>query len=209
MEFITNWVTQIIIFLLLAAIIDLLIPNNVMKKYIQFVVALILILIFLKPIFSLLNINIQEQIEQAFKQDLTRTEVVDDFEESINIKKGEIESSQDAYILEEMAVQLIEIAQAPIESEFGLVVNDIDFIFAQPEIYTFENLEEMIVYINGANNHKDVVNEIDDVTIDTNKNNSSSNKTSDINEEEIKSKLKEVWELEDMKITLSMEGGGL
>src|SRR5690625_31077 len=87
MDMISQWVGQIIIFLLIAALIDLLIPTNTMKKYIKLVVGIILInnriilttismkkyiklvvgiillLIFLRPIFFLFSIDIENDLE--------------------------------------------------------------------------------------------------------------------------------------------------
>lgn len=76
MEVIIQWVTQIILFIILAAIIDLLIPVDSMKKYVKLAVGLILILILLKPVFYLFNTDIEQAVEtsineldQAYSQD--------------------------------------------------------------------------------------------------------------------------------------------
>src|SRR5699024_37373 len=68
MDVLNQWVGQIIIFVLLATIVDLLIPATAMKKYIKLVVGLILILIFLKPVFHLFDMNIQKTLEDSYAQ---------------------------------------------------------------------------------------------------------------------------------------------
>lgn len=207
MDALITWITQIIIFLLFATIIDLLIPANTMRKYIQFVVGLIMILIFLKPVFYILDIDIQDAIETSFQSEVVESDISDQLDKSINIKKGEIESTQDAYILEEMVVQLKNIAQEPLEKEFGINIVTIDFKFTKPQDYTYENLEELIVYINERDDEKGVIDDVDDVKINTNDFDSSDQKEEHEQTKEIKNKLREVWELDDISITVLEEGG--
>src|SRR5690625_7856369 len=106
MDLLINWVTQIIVFLIFAAIIYLLIPSNIMKRYIQFVVELMLLLIFLQPVFYMFNIDIPQAIETSFKEYLQTDEKVENMDEMIKIQKSEIESTHDAYTLEDMVVQI-------------------------------------------------------------------------------------------------------
>lgn len=81
MDIVINWVTQIILFIVLATIIDLLIPTSSMNKYIKLVVGLILILILLKPIFYVLNIDMETALNKSFQQ------VNDVGEDSESVKK--------------------------------------------------------------------------------------------------------------------------
>lgn len=50
-EIFTDWVTQIILFIILASVIDLLVPANHLQKYVRLAISLILILILLQPVF--------------------------------------------------------------------------------------------------------------------------------------------------------------
>lgn len=203
MDILVNWVTQIIIFVIFAAIIDLLIPANKMKKYIQFVVGLILLLIFLKPAFHIFNIDIKQAIETSFKENIQANEKIDNM---IKIQKSEIESTQDAYILEEMVVQLENLAEEPLAEE-QIELSDIQFSFAESENYTFENLEEIIVYLAATNEEEGVVDDIEEVDINTEEPKLDEEELEDIDTESIKNILQEVWELDDMKITLVWEEG--
>ncbi|SES82876.1 stage III sporulation protein AF [Oceanobacillus limi] len=204
MDLLIQWVTQIIIFIILATIIDLLIPATSMKKYIKFVVGLILILIFLKPFFSLFNIDLQHAfdtpIESIFESDYEES----DIENLIDLQKSEIESSQNAYISEQMAVQFIDLANPPLKEEYQLEISTMDFTFQAESNYSFENLEEVIVYIQESEAGEGTVNAVDDVVINTedpvvNENNA------DL--EGVKQFLTEVWELDDKKLSLNWEGG--
>uniref|UniRef100_UPI0018E19CA6 stage III sporulation protein AF n=1 Tax=Virgibacillus massiliensis TaxID=1462526 RepID=UPI0018E19CA6 len=107
--------TQIILFLLLAAIIDLFIPSGSMKKYIKLVVGLILILILLKPIFFLFNIDIISALEASIDRVEEGRIEEESMENLIESQKNEIDGTQDAYILEQMAVQLNDLAEQPLQ----------------------------------------------------------------------------------------------
>ncbi|MFD2045971.1 stage III sporulation protein AF [Ornithinibacillus salinisoli] len=204
MDLLIQWVTQIVIFILLATIIDLITPATSMKKYIRFVVGLLLILIFLKPFFSLFNIDIQHAFNTSITEFFEESEEEGNIENLIDIQKSEIESTQNAYILEQMAVQLIDLAKDPLIEEYQVEITDLDFTFAAESSYSFENLEEVIVYIRESEKGEGTVYAVDDIVINTEK-----PVEADQNEDldEIKRFLEEVWETEEMKLSLIWEGG--
>lgn len=206
MDILVNWVTQIIVFLIFAAIIDLLVPANKMKRYIQFVVGLILLLIFLKPVFYLFNIDMPRAIEASLKGNVQTSEQLGNMEEMIKIQKDEIESTQDAYILEQMVVQLEKLAEDPLAEE-QIKLTDIQFSFDQPEAYTFENLEEVVVYLAVIHEEEGAVYEIDDIEINTEESIVSYDQQDEVDPVTIKNILREAWELDEMKITLIWEEG--
>lgn len=205
MDLLIQWVTQIIVFLLLAAVIDLLVPATAMKKYIRLVVGLILILIFLKPVFFLFNIDIHQALESSFSQ-LNQQQLKDDSVENlIEMQKSEIEDTQDAYILEQMAVQLKDIAKDPLIEKFQVEIANIEFHFATENNYTFEDLEEVIVYLRESDGGEGAANAIDEVVIDTEDEPIVNEERQD--DEQIKSLLYEIWELDDKKLTVNWKGG--
>ncbi|WP_373892741.1 stage III sporulation protein AF [Virgibacillus natechei] len=206
MDALIQWVTQIIIFLLLAAIIDLLIPATSMKKYIKLVVGLILILILLQPIFYLFNINIQNELKSSFQQVSRQNSNNESVENLIELQKSEIQGSQDAYILEQMAVQLKDLAEDPLLEEHQAEIRDIQFLFSSEEEYTFENLEEVIVYLRESDEEDEegAVDLVEDVKINTDE---PVVEEEEQDSEEIKSLLREVWELRNKEVTITWEGG--
>lgn len=206
MDMLIQWVTQIIIFLLLAAIIDLLVPATSMKKYIKLVVGLILILILLQPIFYLFNINIQNELKSSFLQLSEESSSNESVENLIELQKNEIQGSQDAYILEQMAVQLKDLAEDPLLEEYRTEIRDIQFLFSSEEDYTFENLEEVIVYLREADEEDEegAVDLVEDVEINTG---DPVVEEEEQDSEEIKALLREVWELRNKEVTITWEGG--
>ena len=57
MSFLTSWISNIIIFILLATVIDMLLPNSSLQKYAKMVIGLLLIAIIITPILSLFQIR--------------------------------------------------------------------------------------------------------------------------------------------------------
>lgn len=65
MSFLTEWIANIILFIMLAVILDLLLPNSAMQKYAKMVISLLLIVIILSPIFKLLSADIPAMVQEA------------------------------------------------------------------------------------------------------------------------------------------------
>src|SRR5690625_5283811 len=200
MSFMIEWITQIIIFLLLAAIVDLMIPANKMKKYVKFVLGLIFMLIFLQPLFDLFRIELEIEIDAKIlllEHEMTEASL----ENLTKIQKIDIQATQDAYILEQMANQLEGIANPTLIEEHQVEITKIDFLFHSEDV-TYENLAEIIVYLQAVRQRGAVI-EIDEVIIlgEGNKD----EKTPD--DMPIKQFLEEVWEITDKKLTIKWEGG--
>lgn len=77
MEWLKSWIITISTTVIFITCVELILPNNKMKKYAKFVLGLILIVVILKPIISLFS-----------KQDINN--VINDADKYINIKKYDI-----------------------------------------------------------------------------------------------------------------------
>ncbi|MBU8565493.1 stage III sporulation protein AF [Virgibacillus pantothenticus] len=203
MGMVIDWVTQIILFILLATIIDLVIPATSMKKYIKLVVGFILILILLKPLFFIFQIDVQRALETSLSGVLQEINQNDALDKSIETQKNEIEDTQDAYILEQMAVQLKEIAKEPLQDKFQAEITDIQFRFADEREKTYENLDEVIVYVNESKDGEGAVRIVDDVVIDLD---SPEQSREDNKLQDIEATLNDLWEIEQKKLLLQWEG---
>ena len=167
MDMLIQWVTQIVIFILLATIIDLLIPAHSMKKYVKFVVGLILILIVMQPIFYLFQTDIKQALEASVKDYLFDDQATEDMNDLIEMQKSEIQSTQHEYILKQMAVQLESIVEIPLMDSYQAEIVDIAYTFNQPTDYAYEDLEEVIVYLRELEDEEGRIDAVDDVVINT------------------------------------------
>ncbi|WP_368996432.1 stage III sporulation protein AF [Caldifermentibacillus hisashii] len=115
MEFLTSWITNIILFILLAVIVELLLPQTGLQKYVKMVLGLLLIIIFLTPVFKLFSVDIDNLLNRATGK-LGEKKI--SLENSIEKQKIEIQKDQHAYILEQTAVQLEEMTEKELMKQF-------------------------------------------------------------------------------------------
>ncbi len=204
MDYITEWVTQIILFLLLALIIDLILPTSSLRKYIKMVVGLLLILIFLQPIFHLFEVD----MDRFFAQEMSKwnnAAEVENMENLIEDKKKEIQASQRAYILEQMAVQLKKQAKEELLNEYGVAIQNFSFQFQDEQTMSLETLKQLTVVLSekqkaaDSSDVEEVVIDLDQPPQDEKKNEKKTKK--------IKSFLASTWQLPEEQLIIQWEGG--
>src|SRR5699024_12872035 len=65
MEIFSDWITQIVLFILLGTVIELLLPDTRMKKYVNLILGLLLLLILSKPILYLFSVDTERSEEHT------------------------------------------------------------------------------------------------------------------------------------------------
>ncbi|WP_328701105.1 stage III sporulation protein AF [Aquibacillus kalidii] len=207
-EWLTGWVTQIILFILLAMIIELLLPNSSMKKYINMVVGLLLILIFLQPLFQLFNVDIDDVMKEAMPI-LDTTSEEENMKNLIELKKSEIQASQAAYVVEEMAVQMEKQAEEGLREKYGVNIQDISLQFKEKDNIDLENLEniEIVLNQNQDQNQTESQGTVEEVVIDIGEEQLNDENQSTQLTKEVKNYLHDSWQLTNQQITILWEGG--
>ncbi|WP_416827179.1 stage III sporulation protein AF [Ectobacillus polymachus] len=143
MQYITDWVRSIVVFLLFATMIHLLIPNSNMQKYVKLVVSLLLIVLILTPFFTLLQTDVTKAISSFYEKGIDDKKV----ENNIAAKKKEIQAMQRAYILEQMAVQMKNEVSKKLESDYGMQIVHLDIAIAKDkqEVTSQKDIEAVTV----------------------------------------------------------------
>ncbi|MBB6454228.1 stage III sporulation protein AF [Salirhabdus euzebyi] len=199
MDFIQQWVTEIIIFLLIAMIVDLLLPQSTMQKYVKFAVGLILVLIFLQPLFQLFKADASQIFQNGLAYNEAQSEEI---KNSIEKEKIEIQASQRAYILNQMAVQLKKQAEGELINDYGVTIQDITFTFPNDsEEVNWEDMEGLHVFLKNADDPRGA--EVEDVVIDFNQ----EKPAEELPIDDIKHDLSSLWEISEEQIHLEWEGG--
>jgi stage III sporulation protein AF len=213
MSFLTEWITNIIVFILLAIVIDLLLPNSSMQKYAKMVISLLLIIVIINPIFKIFSKDMNE-ILTDFQLEASSEE--DDVKNLIELQKNEIQASQRAYILEQMAVQMETMAKEELVKNYDLTIDTILLSESEQvvDINSQKDLKHIQVVLlpNKAEEAKrdvavDAVEAVQPIAIDTTKEQQTNEQDVKINAEEITAFLAKIWEVEEEKITLELEGG--
>ncbi len=121
--FLTDWLTNIILLILLATILEMLLPRSAMQRYVKMVVSILLLFIILQPLLSIFT-NDMEQFVLQMTNETFREE--SKLTNSINLQKREIEHGQRAYISEQIAVQLENQVKEGLREEYGLEIAQLD-----------------------------------------------------------------------------------
>jgi stage III sporulation protein AF len=213
MSFLTEWITNIIVFILLAIVIDLLLPNSSMQKYAKMVISLLLIIVIINPIFKIFSKDMNE-ILTDFQLEASSEE--DEVKNLIELQKNEIQDSQRAYILEQMAVQMKTMAKEELVKNYDLTIDTI--LLSESEQVVDINSQKDLKHIQvvllpnkaeeaKSNEAVDAVEAVQPIAIDTTKEQQTNEQDVKINAEEITAFLAKIWEVEEEKITLELEGG--
>lgn len=203
MEFIKEWITNIIIFILLATVLDMLLPNSSFQKYTKIVTGLILIAIILSPVMKLFTSDFETAIASMGQFDNPED---NNIKNSIEFQKKEIQASQHAYILETMAVQLKSAAQEELMEQQGMEIANIELEVNDQDQRPFpENLQYVIVYLKEAEDEGETVTVVREVEIDTDA--PLPSKHTSENTGQISSLLSEKWNVPEKSIQIVIEGG--
>lgn len=145
MTIITEWIMQIIIFMLIGTIIELLLPNHSMKKYIHLVVGLLLLIILAKPILYLFQVDIVSQFNKFENVLFQSNDHFIETENLLEMQKKEIQAEQDAYIWNEVTSQLKNAANPTLEEEYEAQITDISFVYQSNMLDNLADLEKVVV----------------------------------------------------------------
>ncbi|PLT29157.1 stage III sporulation protein AF [Peribacillus deserti] len=201
MQYLTGWVTNIILFILLATVIDLLLPNSTMQKYAKMVIGLLLIAIILSPILKLFSTDFEQVVSKA----LHTSQKQENIENLIEDKKKEIQASQQAYILKQMAVQLKTDAKEELMNKYQMNVETVDLEAKQVDTPEFpKDIKNIHLTLKPADDLGSVET-VAQVNIDT----STPRPSQYAETKEIKNFLAAKWSVEEEILSIELEGGGV
>ncbi|TGB04340.1 stage III sporulation protein AF [Halobacillus salinus] len=159
MEWFINWITQIVLFLLLAMVADTLLPSGLMKRYARLVMSILLLLIFLGPLLNVLKVD-PEQVMTVASEQMNKEVNSYALDENIEKKKSEILEGQDAYKLEQVTQSLKAELEAPLKEEQNVTLLNVELSF-QDDKYDMESLDKLMVTLS----HQPVEDHVKEVKI--------------------------------------------
>ncbi|MFB4164595.1 stage III sporulation protein AF [Alteribacillus sp. JSM 102045] len=205
MEWLGNWMSNLIVFLLAAFLLEMLLPASSLQKYARLVLSFILMLIIIEPLLSLTKGQADDIWEQEIASINDEAVHSESIESNMNQKKNEIEEGQDAYISKQVTNYLREQVEDTLKERWGW---EIEELYAD---WKGEDPEEMNVHLSltrftpeaGDNEIQPVKIQIEDEEEIESKED-----TSEI-DEEMYAYLTQEWEVnrEQIHITVTKEGG--
>jgi stage III sporulation protein AF len=153
MALLTEWISHIVIFMLLAMIVDMLLPDSGMRKYVKLVTGFLFIAVVITPVFKLFSTD----AEALFSSFPVQGELSEKYlEEKTEEKKKEIETSKHAYILKQMAVQMKESAEKEMMDRYGMIITDISIKSEPGQEDIAENIQKITVVLAPAEKTKEI-----------------------------------------------------
>ncbi|MGZ9586152.1 stage III sporulation protein AF [Paenibacillus marinisediminis] len=106
MSWLSQWLKEIIMVILLAAFIDLLLPNRTMQRYVKLMMSLIILLILLSPIMKLFDSKITEELAAEWEKASANTPGAFESLTSIQREASRLTSVRNAEVMKVAATQL-------------------------------------------------------------------------------------------------------
>ncbi|MFD2214074.1 stage III sporulation protein AF [Metabacillus endolithicus] len=210
MSFLTEWITNIIVFILLAVVIDLLLPNSSMQKYAKMVISLLLIIVIINPIFKIFSADMNDVLNDFRLQASSEGETGKNL---IEFQKKEIQASQRAYILKQMAVQMKTMAEEELVQSYDVMIDTIHLSENEQveEINSQKDLQHIQVILK-PNVVKDAAEDgsvevVQPVSIDTTNELVKEEQLDEVQVAKMTASLAEIWEVEEEKISIDLERG--
>ncbi|MFA8438830.1 stage III sporulation protein AF [Pueribacillus sp. YX66] len=201
MQLLNEWIGNIVIFILVAVIMELLVPNTQLQKYVKMVVGLLLILLLLSPLLNVFSTD-PDKIFDSIKIEETISE--DFFEKNMNKQKKEIQATQSAYIEEQMAVQMKRQVEEELMERYELSIEQLTIQLNTDLQQNYENIKMVHAVMKKLddNNVKKVA-RVEKVYIGS----KPSVKTNENRiEQEIKDFLANEWDIEQEKLIIDIDG---
>ena len=206
MSYLTDWITSIILFILLATVVEMLLPNSSMQKYTKLVIGLLLIVVILTPILKLLSTDMDELFAKMTTHSSYNSET--NTENLIEMKKKEIQASYAAYILDKAAVLMKEDVEEELRESYGLTVKDLKVVVKNEDQLTEmpieENIESVVILLEQAD-QKTAIQVVKPVQIDTSRQKEPASSSKE--EGKIANFLADRWQLQPTNISVAVEGG--
>ncbi|UCZ54602.1 stage III sporulation protein AF [Bacillus shivajii] len=212
MSIVTAWVTNIIILILFATVLELLLPNSKMQRYVKLVVGLMLLMVMLQPVLSIFQTDPEEWLSEVVDFGGPNQE---NQMNKIESKKRDIETVQDAYISEQVAVQLKKQAEGPLIEQFEVVpievtMNAESIPLEEGSFDTYPEVHVLIQTLEEAEKEEETdeisIVTIDPVIIENDVDQELEGKTSSI-DKDIASLLAREWNVPVDKVHIHWKGG--
>jgi len=201
MHFLTEWIMNIIVFILLAMMVDMLLPSSAMKKYTKLVTGLLLIAIILTPVLKIFSQDFDSLMDQVSAKSIVNKNKVENL---IEMKKKEIQASQDAYKLKQVAVQMKKEVNKELIDRFGKSIDgDISITLKDQGKVSVDNIDKIVLYLKDEEDDNAVA-AIEPIKIDTQKPVDNQNSAE---ADSIITFLTSKWNITDQSIELHFERG--
>jgi stage III sporulation protein AF len=214
-QWLSEWLKQIVLLVLIATFMDLLLPNNAMERYVKLVMGLLIVMAILSPIFQLIKHDF-DLTSLAFQQPKEiRGEMTS--VETIRQQGKELQQQQDQWVKDQVESQLEKTIRQSVEKEFNVEVMEAQVVINTGEKGKSPAIRQLRIKIRPEPPPKDrtamkPVEQIDPVRIQPGMSKDHSEKRKATTPEErrwrdrITRFLSESWKVEPRQVRVTVEG---
>lgn len=189
MQFLTEWVMQIITFIFIASIAQMIIPSDAYKKYIQMVIGLLLLFILTKPIIFFLQMDLSKELERVNDSLFQEIDHPDQFDQA-----SPLEEERDTYIWNEVKNVMMQEANEQLQGD-GIEIMDMSF-------YIDESNEVEKIQVQVIEKNEETNDYVESVQINVEK--SASNHATN-NKRSINRKLAAIWQIDQNLLDITWQ----
>jgi stage III sporulation protein AF len=134
MSTLSNWMTQLFLFLILATLVDWMVPSSEIKKYVRLALAFVFMTVLLKPLVPIVNMMNQNPSSLEINSEPLKEK----YDSKIELRKKEIEKMSRAYIEEEAETQLKTKVNSQLKKDWGMEILSINVRFDSRQAHSQE-----------------------------------------------------------------------
>ncbi|KKB42953.1 stage III sporulation protein AF [Bacillus thermotolerans] len=143
MDILTDWLTDVIVFILLAAVMDALLPSNSFQQYAKIAVGLLLLFVMLQPLWKIFSVDAEQELTKWADGVMTNEQA-----SVITVdKQSSLENSRELFILKSSEQQMKELVQEEVEQAFQRKIVEVDIKVSSWENSFPESIEHIDVYV--------------------------------------------------------------
>ncbi|TCP52841.1 stage III sporulation protein AF [Tumebacillus sp. BK434] len=131
MEFLSEWMRGLILVIFLAVVLDMILPNNAMQRYVKLVMGLLIILLMLSPVLKLYGTSVYE-LDFALDKFLSKAGVgsMKSIDE-ITAQGQRLQEQQAGTTVEQWKAMVSDNVKQTVEHAYGVTVDSVELRVAQ------------------------------------------------------------------------------
>ncbi|PPA91316.1 stage III sporulation protein AF [Brevibacillus laterosporus] len=131
MEWLNLWLRKVVLLVLLAAFLDLILPNTKIQQYVKMVMGLIILLTIMSPVFSIFQITPDELATKIgiYQNEQEKTEKQSQWKQLTQ----KLVQHKDAQMTQYVSSQLSNLLTEKVKQTYGVTLSDVAIRFASPD----------------------------------------------------------------------------
>ncbi|WP_100331529.1 stage III sporulation protein AF [Bacillus xiapuensis] len=146
MAFLSEWLGKVLAFILLAVVVDMLLPSSSFQKYAKFVIGLLLLFVMLTPLWKLFSVDMEKELNGWAAKYVNDRQM----EQEMNRKKERLDDSRKLAIVKNSEQQLRVMAESELNLTFQKSIVDLEIEVREWQGDFPTKIEKVDVYLTSS-----------------------------------------------------------